>query len=502
VPLARSTRRLLALLAGLPLVVLALGGIYVLAMGSLEGQSRTFGEGVEWASETLTTTGYGADAQWTHPLMIFFVTAVQFVGVFMVLLVFPIFVLPFFEERFEGRLPSLPPKLDGRVLIYRSGPAIRRLLEELDDAGQRVLVFEEDETTARALHRRGIPVAFGSLDDEGTIERIATASALVANGDDADDAALVLGMTEAGFEGRIVALVASPTHRRPMMLAGAHAVYTPLHVLAAEVVARVAAGLSPRLIPLDTWDERVALFQVRVHRDSTLAREGAEGLGPAVRPLASMVGGTWKSWNEGATIRPGDDLLVVAPPASEAHLARAVAPTRAGGRVVILGQGEVAGKAKELLEDLGREVIWLSPEDAPGVDRVGDPLDTRTLQTLEVGEAAAVVVVPENDREALFLAAVVRDFAPEVPIVAGLETGDDVARTRTAGADFAIALDDVTGRLLAHHLLERRPHAEPELEVVSRTAVGAGHFVIGPADDRTDPLAGGPAGSRVLVVRV
>ncbi len=51
--------------------------------------ARGFWQSLAWASEILTTTGYGHDNQWRHPLMIAFVVAVQFIGVFLVFLVFP-----------------------------------------------------------------------------------------------------------------------------------------------------------------------------------------------------------------------------------------------------------------------------------------------------------------------------------------------------------------------------------------------------------------------------
>jgi len=55
--LNRSTTRLLALLATLPAVLLLLALAYKLGMDHLEGDPRGFWESLEWASETLTTTG-------------------------------------------------------------------------------------------------------------------------------------------------------------------------------------------------------------------------------------------------------------------------------------------------------------------------------------------------------------------------------------------------------------------------------------------------------------
>ena len=136
--LTRSTLRLLALLAALPAAVLVLGVLYMLGMTYLEGNPRGLLASVEWASETLTTTGYGADSRWQHPVMVVFVMLTQIAGLFLVFLIFPVYVLPFFEERFEARLArALPPmdeafaaeqKLlgDSPILTLRSFRARRR----------------------------------------------------------------------------------------------------------------------------------------------------------------------------------------------------------------------------------------------------------------------------------------------------------------------------------------------------------------------------------------
>ena len=79
--------------------------LYMAGMTYLEGKPRNFWDALEWAGETLSTTGYRADSSWRHPLMVLFVVLVQFIGVFIVFLVFPVYLIPFLEDRFETRLP-------------------------------------------------------------------------------------------------------------------------------------------------------------------------------------------------------------------------------------------------------------------------------------------------------------------------------------------------------------------------------------------------------------
>src|SRR5512134_3987178 len=114
----RSHQRLLLLIAGVPVLLVLSALIYMIGMSVLEGQQRGFWQSLSWAAETLSTTGYGSDARWSHPLMVIFVVVVQFVGVFLVFLIIPIFLVPFLDERFEERLPRFAPgNLRDHVLI-------------------------------------------------------------------------------------------------------------------------------------------------------------------------------------------------------------------------------------------------------------------------------------------------------------------------------------------------------------------------------------------------
>ena len=161
----KSWRRLSILSAVIPLLLLSLAQAYRVLMFELEHKQRSYLHSLEWAAETLTSTGYGTDGRWDHPVMVLFVILTQFLGQGFVLVVFPFVVLPFFEERFELRLPHLLPKLDDFVFVYRHGAAVDFLVNELEQHGVPVVVFEEDEATARRLRERGRRVVYGRFDE-------------------------------------------------------------------------------------------------------------------------------------------------------------------------------------------------------------------------------------------------------------------------------------------------------------------------------------------------
>ena len=291
--LPRSYRRLFLLIGSLPLVLMGLASIYWIGMRQLEHQERTVGESLQWAAATLTTTGYGRDVSWKSPAMQVFVIFAEFAGVLLIFLVFPVFIIPFFEERFDARLSTSLPDLAGRVLVYRYGPAVTTLIEALDEKEVPVVIFEEDEASARRLQERGRTVVLGDLEeDDPDLTNLAGAKALVLNGDDDDNAAMALSARYHGFKGKIIARVENPHRRPPMLRAGASVVFTPEHVLAAVIAARASVKIGPRVEGVRQLVGHLAVAELRVGATSPLAGKTIREMGIRMTTGASIPSST------------------------------------------------------------------------------------------------------------------------------------------------------------------------------------------------------------------
>lgn len=452
-------RRVLMLLAVLPGVLAVLAGIYMVGMENLEGEPRSFSASMLWAAETLTSVGYGGDSHWDHPVMVGLVVVVQFLGLSVAFLVFPLVVMPYFEQRFEGRLPRGVPDLRDYVLVYRWSPAVDSLLGELDRAGVPVVVYEEDEPLARRLRDRGREIVYGFLED-GDLdpELIARARAIIANGSDPANGALVLAASEQSFRGEIIALADEPLHRRPMMLQGATAVYTPRHVQAAALAGLAHGRVASRLTGIQHLGGKLRIAELRVHRDSALAGQTIAEADIRRRTGASIIGrwsdGEFQARIPGSTrLDPGGILVAVGSEEALARLGEQAMPISAEGPFLVAGYGEVGRKVVEFLRDSGEPTVVIDREGAEGVDVVGDALDPAVLRRAGLGTARAVILAVGDDATNLFAAAVVRDLAPEVPIIARVTRVEQVERFHRAGADFAVSLGEVAGEILAHKLL-------------------------------------------------
>ena len=475
--MVRSQKRLLLLLAALPVLLVAAALLYMLGMSALEGESRGFWKALEWAAETLSTTGYGADHTWRHPLMVVFVVALQFLGVVLIFLVFPVYLIPFLEERFEVRLPKQAPDLTDHVVIFRYGPAVATLLEELKQAGQETVVAEPDEFEARRLLARGYTVVYGSLEDE-LLERarLIRARTLIANGSDDENAAVILGARQMGFLGEAVALVEEPFHRKPIMLAGATAAYTPRHILGAALAARASRRVSPTVAGAQQLGRKLRVSEMKITKGSELAGKTLAEAELGRRTGVTVIG----QWVEGKLVAPaspdllleeGGIMILVGSSESLERLeqeARGALPLRRQGPFVVAGYGEVGSKVVELLRDVGEEIRVIDRQPGDGVDVVGDVLDPGVLESARVTEAQAVILALDTDSSTLFATVIVKDLAPDVPVIARVNGAENVEKIHRAGADFALSISQVSGQLLARRLLgEESISVDPHLGLES-----------------------------------
>ena len=478
-PPKRSTRRLLTLLALLPMTVLLLGTLYMLGMDHLEGQPRTFLQGLQWASETMTNTGYGADNRWHHPVMAAYVIVTPFIGQFLVFLIFPFLMLPFFEDKFEVRLQHVLPPMEGKVLFYRYGPAIESLLPEFKSANSPFVILEEDMNLARSLRDRGYTVVYGNMSEEPEVlERVEKARAVVTNGDDHANATCTLLVREHGFTGPLFALADDPLYRAPMIQIGATEVFTPDHVLGAALASRASRRISPPAEGRHLLGARVGMAEFRVRTDSPLAGKRLgdlhlrERYGVAV--IGQWLGGVFTTTKGPETlVQAGAILVVVGVRANLPMVERLAMPIRRSGPIVLAGFGAVGHKVVEMLLDAGETCTVIDRVAAPGVDVVGNVLERACLDHARVREASAVVLALSDDSESVFATAFVRDYAPGVPLIVRVLRTPNTARLYRAGADFAISVGQVAGQILAYHLLgEQSTHVENRVKFIRVQAAG------------------------------
>ncbi|WP_308240185.1 potassium channel family protein [Candidatus Accumulibacter contiguus] len=344
------------------------------------------------------------------------------------------------------------------MLFYRYGAAIESLLDEFQQTETPFVVFEEDLELARNLRNRSYDVVFGKLDEEPEVlSGVENARAVVANADDHANAICILIARERGFSGPIYALAGDPLYRPPMLQVGATEVFTPSHVLAAALAARASTRISPPADGMHLLGSQVGLAEFRVRAGSPLAGKRLGDLQLRVRYGVTVIGqwvcGAFNTANGPDTcIEAGAILVIVGAQANLEKVERLALPIRRSGPIVLAGYGEVGRKFVEMLNDAGEMVIVIDRDVAPGIDIAGNVLEHRTMERARMREASAVVLALSNDSEGVFATAVVRDYAPQVPLIVRANRAQNIPRLYQAGADFALSVGQVAGQILAYHL--------------------------------------------------
>jgi Kef-type K+ transport system membrane component KefB/Trk K+ transport system NAD-binding subunit len=382
------------------------------------------------------------------------------------------FKAPPLVERFEGRMPLALPNVDDGVVVYGYGPEVDSLLNELKRRDMTSVVIEEDEAVARRLHERGQQVVLANLaEQELDLRPLTRAHTLVLNGADGANVLLALSAREVGYEGPIIALIDDPHRRSPMLLAGASATFTPAHVLAAVLCSRASAKISPRGTGVRPLSHVLEVAELRVHDGGPLANTTL-----AEARLRSLTGsnivGQWRDGSlhsppaAGQTIRPDTILVAVGTPESIEKLNQMARPITQEGAIVVVGFGSLGQKVTEILTAVDEEVYVVDRVERPGVHVVGDIIDRDVLERVPLAGARVVVFALDSDSETIFAATVLRDYAPDLALIASVSLADNVTRIQRAGVDFAISMSQVAGQLLARQVLGQTVSLQPHIKLV------------------------------------
>lgn len=83
--------------------------VYRWGMTTFEGETPSIAHSLRFVVETITTVGYGTDADWTSDAMHLLATGMMLTGVVFFFLSLPLLVIPLFEEALS---PSPPTSVD------------------------------------------------------------------------------------------------------------------------------------------------------------------------------------------------------------------------------------------------------------------------------------------------------------------------------------------------------------------------------------------------------
>ncbi len=177
-----------------------------------------------------------------------------------------------------------------------------------------------------------------------------------------------------------------------------------------------------------------------------------------------------KGVNNDGHFKTGMILVAVGTPDSIRRISEISHPITKQGPVVVVGFGDVGNKLVEMLQAAGETVCVVANEEADGVDVVGDILDTDVYDHADVLNARVVILTCEEDNTSVLASTVLRNYAPDVPMIGYTQLEETVGRCQQAGVDFAISVSEVFGQLLAHHILGDMVSRQSHVKLVKLAA--------------------------------
>jgi len=470
---------------------------YYFGMEAYEGVDTSWLHALQVVVETFTTTGFGSDAPWTSPQMNVLVILMDLTGVILIFLALPVLLFPLFEEAIESHPPrTLEERPSDHVVACAATARTRALLADLDSRGVEAVVVEADEERAQALDDEGHTVLHADPERAESLEAagLEDARALVADASDPVDASIVLAAREVTEETPVISVIERPEHARYHRLAGADDVVAPRHLLGGSLARKVTAAVRTDLGDAVSLGEDFEIVELPIEPGSELVGETLAdvdlGQRRGVNVVGTWMGGRFESPpSADATLDSETVLLVSGPPARLEELkgrTRSESRRVRRGDTVGVGYGEAGQAVVTALEDAGVPNTVVDEAERPAVDVVGDATEPETLEAAGVDEATAVVLAVPDDTVTEFAALVVTDRNPDAELLARVEEPESTRKVYRAGADYALALSTVFGRMLASRLLDGEEVITPgaKVKVVRVEAGDLAGLRLGEADVR------------------
>jgi len=477
----RQRKRLLGFLVAIVLIVATYTLLYRWGMATFEGEQRSLIHSLEVVIETFTTTGYGADAPWTSPQMNAVLIAMQLTGVVIVFMTLPLFVVPWVENAMETTPPTVAEDVSNHVIICEYTPRGETLVRELEAQDVDYVVVQPDRDRARSLYEDGTSVVHGDPESTDALERagIERATTVVADSTDETNASIVLSVRECHSTVRTISFVEDSSLADYIRYAGADQVFSPRHLLGRGLANKVTSSVTADLGETVEIGSDFEIVELSIQQGSEVAGERLSGSGIRERTGASIIG----AWLEGEfVVSPAPDTLldentVLLVAGRESQLERLKAMTLSEERsharknVIVAGYGEVGSTVSRELAANDIDHVVVDIEEKEGVSVVGSVTDEETLRTAGIDRASAIILALSDDTTATFAALILRELDPHVEVVARANESESVGKMYRAGVDYVLALETVSGRMLASTILGEDVMAlDRQIEIVRTEA--------------------------------
>lgn len=460
VDLSRRHRLIVYYLFGVGAMVLLYTGLYNYGMAALEGRQQSLFRSLQTVVETMTTTGYGADAPWDTWVMNLFMIFVQISGIGLGFFTLRVIIIPLFTGAEVDLDSRLSPKRD-HVVICEYGRDSTVLLDALRELDIDYVLISASEENAKELSDQGYAAIHGSPQDQQTFQRasIDTARAVLTDAGDAN-INTILTVRSLSPDVEIIALTDESERRDVLLQTGADSVLLPYEVLGHRLGEKAASSFRTELTDTVDLGSDFEVMEVPVQQQSELVGTRIRESNIRERTGAHIIG----AWIDGELELPPDPdsviqqntvLLVAGAHAALEDLSEVTRPARSlreYDRVIVAGLGEVGQAAQSVVEGAGIETVAIDVEAGTEVDVVGDASSRDVLREAKIEDAGAIIVSLPDDSKGLLTVVQARSLDEDIEILARMSDTDATKKALSAGADYVLSVPRVSARMVVREL--------------------------------------------------
>ncbi len=458
--LSRRNRIIIYYLLGIAGIALLYTVLYNVGMSVFEGDDHSIFRSFQTVVETMTTTGYGADAPWESPVLNVFMVLMQLTGIGIGFFTLRVIIIPLFTGAEVDLDNRLSPKRD-HVIICEYDRDSTVLLDEIRELDIEYVLISSSEEAAKDLSDDGYAAIHGSPQDAETFRRasIESARAVLTDAGDANiNTILTVRSLRSDIE--IIALTDETEQRDVLLETGANSVLSPYEVLGHRLAEKAASSFSTELKGTIDLGPDLEVMEIPVQQDSELIGVRIRNSEIRERTGAHIIG----AWIDGelqlppdpnSIIRQNTVLLVSGDHEALEELAEFTRPSRSfrqHERIILAGYGEVGRAAKKVIEEAGIEVVTIDVEESEGVDIVGDAGSKEVLREAGIEEAGAIIVGLPDDSAGLLTVVQARSLHKEIEILVRMSDSDATRKALSAGADYVLSVPRVSARMVAKEL--------------------------------------------------
>lgn len=328
--------------------------------------------------ESLTTSGYGGFAPWESDFMNYFVLWMNFTGLALLFIAFPVFFTPSLKNVISKDVPRKVNKQD-HVIICDYSSYTEALIEELNSRNKDYVIIEGEGKKAKELMDIGFSVMLGDPEQKETLEAacVDKASAVVIHADIYKNVSTIFTVKNTETKAKVIAILRDENMKVYYDLAGADITIAPRQLVGKTLAEQIPAVSIKNSVEIDS---NLEIVEIDIQDGSELCDQVIGETNLLKEYNINIIG----AWVKGEFQSPvhvdmklsSDTRLLVAGFSEylEDLTKKAEAKTRDSTRnnILILGYGQSGQAVAEVLRNTSVSVKVVDIEEKEGVDIVGD----------------------------------------------------------------------------------------------------------------------------------